>query len=456
MRTGGMFMELFIIIQGILFSILNMVCSVYLYKLSGLLIEYRKKWRFIPLLWYMFLFLLPIYATDVTNVTGALLIFLFVVIFCTKGSLINKLSVVLIFYPLTLGINYMICNNPVHKYITDYQIRAYDSNAAITLLEYLSWFAAGAFLNIIKIIVWFLLYGSFKKRLTEIRMYITDTVWRIVAVICIASFTAMVTAIISPSLKVAEEYFYSDFLRYTRYTFIIVIGSMFSIAGILYLLQPIIENVKNKEKLQIEGLKEAYYRSLEEQQEHIRRIRHDMNNHFEAVKGCLDHNDITGAKDYLKQFTGSLPSGGFKHFCSDSALNAVLNNRWDKLVKLPADVHFNLELDQILEITSLELCTIFSNILDNAIEAVKKIPDPNNRKVLLQARNKKKFFSLRLANSRNNQIAIDDGRLLSGKKEPGHGYGLEIIRDIVDRYGGNMEVSFPEDEFVVFIYIHLE
>ena len=109
-----------------------------------------------------------------------------------------------------------------------------------------------------------------------------------------------------------------------------------------------------------------------------------------------------------------------------------------------------------MEVTSLELCTIFSNALDNAIEAVSKIPDPVQRKVFLQARTKKGYFSLRIANSKENRIISAHGKMESDKKEAGHGYGLENIREIAKRYEGNMEVEYTEKEFVLFLYLRLE
>lgn len=86
---------------------MNLICSFFLYRLSGLLVEYRTKLRFLFLVWCMFLLPLPIYDTDATNVLGMLAAFLFIVLICTKGELINRLSVVLIFYPLILGLNYL-------------------------------------------------------------------------------------------------------------------------------------------------------------------------------------------------------------------------------------------------------------------------------------------------------------------------------------------------------------
>lgn len=436
----------------------NFASSLYLYRLMGFIVEYRKKTKYLLIIWSMFLFALPIYNADVTNVLGLLTAFLFIILVCTKGSLINRLAVVLIFFPLILGLNYMVYNNPAYAYMIHVRMLIYEGVNSFMPADYLSCLAVTIFLGFLKLSAWFFLYYCFMKRLKQIKGYMTGKIWMIVAVICTASFISMVTGIMFPPMDaktIAEFDNNAGLSTGTFGTFTVVVSGMISIIGILYLLRPLIENVKNTKKLQIEGLKEEYYRSLEEQQDSVRRLRHDMKNHFQAVRGCLEQGDVTGAREYLEQFGRILPSGGGRQFCHDRALNAVLNSRFEKLKELKADSHFNLEIDGIMEITSLELCTIFSNAIDNAIEAVKKIPESRKRRVLLQARNIKGYFSLRITNSKDNRIEIENGKIITDKKQPGHGYGIENIREIVERYGGNLDTSYTEDSFVLFLYLRL-
>ena len=436
-------------------AVMNLVCSIYLYRLSGLLVEYRKNIKILLLIYGAFLFLVPIYDTDATNVLGMLAAFFFFMLICTKGKLIVRLSFVLIFYPLVLGLNYLICNNPVYMFITTLRLRSYQEDASFILLEYLICLAAEIILCGLKITACALLYYRFRNRLKEIKGYMSEKLWLIIAAVCTVSFISMATVIMFPPGDINLTAGPGNMVS-SLGTFIIVISGMLSIIGILYLLQPMIENVKNRERLRIDELKEEYYRSLEEQQESVRKMRHDMNNHFQAIKGCLDQGDAGGAREYLEQFTSSMPSGSGKMFCTDRALNAVINSRFEKLKNLGADVHFNLDVDCIIEVTSMDMCTIFSNALDNAIEAVEKIPEPDRRKVILKARNKKGYFSLQITNTKRNPIQSDNGNIVTDKKEEGHGYGIGNIREIVERYNGNMEVSYTENEFILFLYMSLE
>ncbi|NJA01277.1 sensor histidine kinase, partial [Clostridioides difficile] len=104
----------------------------------------------------------------------------------------------------------------------------------------------------------------------------------------------------------------------------------------------------------------------------------------------------------------------------------------------------------------IDLCTIFSNSLDNAIEASLKIPDLSNRKVVLKARCEKEYFSYLLTNNKVNPINRKQELFISDKKDSNsHGYGIENIREIVNKYNGKLDISYTESEFSLFLYIRL-
>lgn len=81
------------------------------------------------------------------------------------------------------------------------------------------------------------------------------------------------------------------------------------------------------------------------------------------------------------------------------------------------------------------------------------------RKISLQAKNEKGLFVMKIENT-----AKSEGKI-SEKAAPGllpqttkkdrklHGYGLKSIQEIVQRYGGSMEITKEEERFVLFLYI---
>ena len=115
----------------------------------------------------------------------------------------------------------------------------------------------------------------------------------------------------------------------------------------------------------------------------------------------------------------------------------------------------NIDIDKMLSIDDVSLCTIFSNTLDNAIEACKKIDDPAKRKLELRCRyTENGYFSFELTNSKVNEIHKKKGRFLSDKEDQNaHGIGIASVKEIVDNYEGTLDISYDKEWFKVVILI---
>ena len=96
---------------------------------------------------------------------------------------------------------------------------------------------------------------------------------------------------------------------------------------------------------------------------------------------------------------------------------------------------------------------MFSNLLDNAIEACEKIPEPSKRFIHLRVRTKHGFLSCSVHNSKAGASSFDGKIYRTSKKDSkNHGYGLSNLQDLVTRYHGTLDIQESPDEFsVVFI-----
>ena len=102
----------------------------------------------------------------------------------------------------------------------------------------------------------------------------------------------------------------------------------------------------------------------------------------------------------------------------------------------------------------VSLCTIFANLLDNAIEAAQKVPDREARRISLKARYTGESLCIEVENSRTGELAESKAGLLTTKPDKeNHGYGLRSVRDVVESYGGHMNITPAADAFRVTIWI---
>lgn len=179
-----------------------------------------------------------------------------------------------------------------------------------------------------------------------------------------------------------------------------------------------------------------------------------MNNHLSVVGNLLDKGNLSEAKEYFSSISGYMQAAN-RRFCQNSVVNAVINAKYQMMTNASIDVFLNIDIDKMMFIDDVSLCTIFANTLDNAIEACRKIDDTSRRKLELKCRyTENGYFSFELTNSKINEIIEKKGRFLSDKEDKNaHGIGISSVKEIVDKYDGTLDISYDKEWFKVVILI---
>ncbi|MCR5155157.1 MAG: GHKL domain-containing protein [Butyrivibrio sp.] len=101
-----------------------------------------------------------------------------------------------------------------------------------------------------------------------------------------------------------------------------------------------------------------------------------------------------------------------------------------------------------------DICTIFGNALDNAIESVTLIEDPEKRLIHIAVSPKKNFVLIQINNYSENRIQLKNGYPVTTKADKGnHGFGLKSIRYTVEKYHGTITFGQNKNWFELKILI---
>ena len=107
-------------------------------------------------------------------------------------------------------------------------------------------------------------------------------------------------------------------------------------------------------------------------------------------------------------------------------------------------------------IDGLDLCVIVGNALDNAIEAVQKLP-LYQREIHMKVSRTSNMLLFSFHNYHNDPPRQNgNGSFLTSKSDAhNHGYGLKGISQIAEKYNGDISVDFTETEFTLSVLIPL-
>ncbi len=107
-------------------------------------------------------------------------------------------------------------------------------------------------------------------------------------------------------------------------------------------------------------------------------------------------------------------------------------------------------------ISSADMCSLFGNAIENAIEAVGRVKDPDKRVVSVTSEVRSGMNLIRIVNYFGGKVEFEDGLPVTDKGDKNfHGFGMKSIRAIVEKYGGNLSVSTEDDEFYLNIVLPL-
>ena len=163
------------------------------------------------------------------------------------------------------------------------------------------------------------------------------------------------------------------------------------------------------------------------------------------------------ALEYIQKIkTATRKDHPFKRFCNHTLVNSLLNRKYQQIIDDSIQAEIQVSLEENLLIDDVDLCAVFSNTIDNAIEACEKIAKDSPKKISLKARVHNGFFSYQISNSlqKSHLRQNPDGTLKTTKKNSArHGFGLLNVKTLVENYDGNLDITVNNDIFELTIVI---
>lgn len=199
-------------------------------------------------------------------------------------------------------------------------------------------------------------------------------------------------------------------------------------------------SLSQEEQLYVEML----CKQIEMQKEYIeevRSVKHDMYAHMMVLHHYLQREEYDRANAYLTKLM-KIPIFEARQDIDvgNDVVNAVLQK---KLQSCPVDVELETSglLPEPMWIGDLELCTLFSNLISNSLEACEKLEE-NQRKIQLRIEETLDGISICFVNPVAQSVDLSEfGTQTTKEDKVHHGYGFKNIKRIVEQYCGEMHIE---------------
>lgn len=190
------------------------------------------------------------------------------------------------------------------------------------------------------------------------------------------------------------------------------------------------------------AVQKDYYLSLLEKETETRKFRHDIQNHLTCLHALYREKDYSELGNYLSQLDISLQELKSDVTTGNKLVDAIAVN----ICRRHSQVQLEWKglLPNELQISSMDLCTVFSNLLTNAFEAAEKIK-PHSVHVSVKILESSLFLTI--TNSAASAPVVHRGEYQSTKEGKNHGFGIRNVIRCVEKNGGHFETFFENGLF---------
>ena len=201
------------------------------------------------------------------------------------------------------------------------------------------------------------------------------------------------------------------------------------------------------------SLQQERYENLCMAIEEARQARHDIRHHFVQLSSLAEQGDMEKVKKYLFAATGKISDYNL-HFCENQAVDSVFGYYSTLAKRENIPFHALVSLPTDLSIDEINLCLVFSNLLENAIQASVKT-EPARRKINVEVYpHHNHLLLIHVENTFDGKIQQENNVFQSSKRS-GNGIGIESVRHITDKNGGVCDFTYEDGIFSAKIMLRI-
>lgn len=191
-----------------------------------------------------------------------------------------------------------------------------------------------------------------------------------------------------------------------------------------------------------------HYEALDDMKKEFHSFRHDYINHMQCVAALISSNKNEEAVRYINKLSKSKTITEKPYECGNHILDSILTEK--AAAAKECDTEICLDGLFTHDFDPVDLCVIFSNALDNAIEACRKIGGHKIIDVKLNIQQGYQFISISNPTNEEN----DDLETTKDDKVH-HGFGINNIRNAVNRHNGTFGIDNADGLFCLNITLKI-
>lgn len=201
----------------------------------------------------------------------------------------------------------------------------------------------------------------------------------------------------------------------------------------------------------------AHFQQYRQNQAETARFRHDIKNNLLCISDLLQQGKTSEATEYLENMLDVVGNLSQKYVTGDEILDSIVAVKAQIMEQSGIPFQFDGVLAGGLSWKPVDICSVFANALDNAIEACQKVA-PENRCISMRIKSTPQFWFVTVENPVAEAVDVSrlfqkNGGYTSKSDAEHHGIGTYNMKHTVESYGAMLKAEYQDQTFILEIMI---
>lgn len=212
--------------------------------------------------------------------------------------------------------------------------------------------------------------------------------------------------------------------------------------------------IENKTLQQQVIMYQNQFQIMQQSQEDLRSLRHDLKNHLLLIQTYLEFNKIESAIQYIKDITQTHNTMNTYVYSGNEETDCVLNYLLDLAQQMDCEIHASIKIPSDTFMSTLDLNILISNLLTNAIEATTQC---DHKYLNIAIKYDRSILYISIYNTYQGTLCRHNNYFQTTKKDRNsHGYGFKNIHAVIEKYHGDSSFRTENGIFKADIILYLD
>ena len=191
--------------------------------------------------------------------------------------------------------------------------------------------------------------------------------------------------------------------------------------------------------------------SIRRNEQAIALLRHDMRHFLNTISERIQNGETDKAQEYIHEIIASADKTARKKYSTNETINMILSSYESVMTENGIQFQCSIRVPRELPVSDVDLTSILSNAMENAVHATASIQDPARRSIEFAMNEAGGKLLISLENTCESVPRFTNGLPVTSK--PGHGFGTQSIDYTVRKLNGNCHFSASAGKFILQIVL---